>query len=409
MAAVAALWPLAGNAQTTRWVAAVSPFVTAASLLAGCAFGVAAIVALAIATIAIFRRRWFCRWICPTGLCADVAGRLGRRVGQVANLPHARWPRIGQWIAVVTLAGACAGYPLLLWLDPLAMFSGAFTLRTPAPVAIERERAAEGQEDGVPGNDDPGRVSPVPVRVWWTAAGAPAVVLLSLLLPGVWCGRLCPLGGTQELLWAAARVWRPRACAPATTPRPDSGRRLLLRTLLCTAIGVVWATAARAARAAVPRPLRPPGAGDEPRFVGLCVRCGNCVRTCPQGILAPDPGQHGIAGLLAPVVSFQDEYCREDCVRCTEVCPSGALQSLEPAGKLSAPLGLARINEDLCLLVEGQDCYVCRNFCPYGAISIKELNDYERAPVVTPARCSGCGACELYCPVKPIKAIVVET
>ena len=152
------------------------------------------------------------------------------RTKQVGNLLHAK---IGQWIAVATLAGACVGYPLFLWLDPLAMFSGAFSLRGPAYEAIG----------------------------WWTAVGLPAVVLLSLLLPGVWCGRLCPLGGTQELLWSAVRIpFEARASRPPLGARPSrppdaggtpalpgtpllSGRRLALRAIICAAVGIAWAAA----------------------------------------------------------------------------------------------------------------------------------------------------------------------
>ena len=61
-----------------------------------------------------------CRWVCPTGTCADVAAHAGVRLRR-------RLPRIfplGQWIAFLTLGGAILGYPVLLWLDPLALFSG---------------------------------------------------------------------------------------------------------------------------------------------------------------------------------------------------------------------------------------------------------------------------------------------
>ena len=190
-AAVAALWPvLVEHPQSVRWVAAVSPFVTVASLLAGCAVGAAAIAGLAVAAIAVFRRRWFCRWICPTGSVPTWRAALAAAVGSLRPARGAA-QQIGQWIALATLAGACVGYPLFLWLDPLAMFGGAFSLRGPGYEAIG----------------------------WWTAAGLPAVVLLSLLLPGVWCGRLCPLGGMQELLWSAVAFLAARASARWARPR----------------------------------------------------------------------------------------------------------------------------------------------------------------------------------------------
>lgn len=85
------------------------------------------------------------------------------------------------------------------------------------------------------------------------------------------------------------------------------------RAVLGVAIGGVRAVLVRAARAAAPRPLRPPGARPDTKFTGLCIRCGNCIRACPTAILAPDPRTHGLAGLLAPVLRFESDYCREDC------------------------------------------------------------------------------------------------
>ncbi len=59
------------------------------------------------------RRRWFCRWVCPTGLCADGASRVGLKLG----LRGTRLPAVGTWIAIVTLGGACLGYPIFAWLE----------------------------------------------------------------------------------------------------------------------------------------------------------------------------------------------------------------------------------------------------------------------------------------------------
>ena len=61
------------------------------------------------------------------------------------------------------------------------------------------------------------------------------------------------------------------------------------------------------------------------------------------------------------------------------------------------------------MLVEGQDCSVCKNQCPFEAISIQSPDEgYTLEPVVEPAKCSGCGACERFCPTTPGKAIVVH-
>jgi ferredoxin-type protein NapF len=169
---------------------------------------------------------------------------------------------------------------------------------------------------------------------------------------------------------------------------------------LCFGVGGRWATAAWERRSRrQQRPLRPPGSVDEPRFAGLCVRCGNCIRACPYGILAPDAGANGIGGLLAPVVRFEGEYCREDCHQCTHVCPSGAIRSLPLEKKPTAPIGLAVLDSSICLLADDRECDVCARMCPYEAIEIVwNEEEYIALPRVDPERCPGCGACQVACP-----------
>jgi ferredoxin-type protein NapF len=155
------------------------------------------------------------------------------------------------------------------------------------------------------------------------------------------------------------------------------------------------------------KPIRPPGAIDERRFTGVCVRCGNCVRACPAGIIRPDLGRLGIGGFLSPVVSFENNYCLEDCRRCTEVCPSGAVRRLSLEEKRKTAMGVAWVNMSLCLLSENQECNVCASHCPYEAITIAfNEKHYTSTPQIAREKCPGCGACEVACPTRP-KAIRV--
>jgi ferredoxin-type protein NapF len=269
------------------------------------------------------------------------------------------------------------GYPLLLWLDPLAMFSGVFSLNA-------------GRE------------------ARWCALTLPIIVLIGVLLPGRWCGSLCPLGAMQDLLSRTATALR-QAFAPTAQPMAAKpGSRLARRAMLGAAVGVVWAAATRKLRAATAGRLRPPGAIEPWHFSGLCIRCGNCMRACPARIIAADVGEHGVAEFLTPVVAFRQDYCHEDCTRCMDVCPSGALRPLSPQEKIRAPIGLPYVDMSRCLLGDDRECSVCRSRCPLEAITfVFSEADYVLRPQVDPHKCSGCGACELACPTSP-KAIVVR-
>ena len=366
-------------------VPAVSPFVAIGSALAARAVGVTVLFAVPVLVVSLLLPRWFCRWACPVGLVSEALGRL--RPGARPRL--GKWPPIGQWIVLVTLGGACLGYPVLLWLDPLAMFSGLVGVwRWPLGIAA-----------AVP------------------ALGLAGVGFVSVLVPNAWCGRLCPLGGMQDLLAAPWRLWRAgrRPDGAATPPgageasATDRAGALARRVFLGIGAGGVWALATRAVRGGSAAPLRPPGARSEDRFVGLCVRCGNCARACPAGIVRPDLGLSGVAGLLTPVVVFERDYCREECHACTTVCPSGAIGRLSLDEKRRWVMGRTRLDLSACLLAGGQECAACITACPYDAVTRAPSDDgFFSQPRVDAARCTGCGACEAACPTWPKKAIWVE-
>ena len=404
-------------------VPAASPFVMIASVIALRAAGVAVLAGFPVLVAALRRPRWFCRWVCPVGLAEEALGR----VRPSAARRFVKWPAVGQWIALLTLGGAAAGYPLLVWLDPLAMlegFVGAWRWPlTPASLAA--------------------------------AVGLPAVLVFSAVFPHAWCARVCPLGAVQDLL-AWPRQWlRRRGAVGTSPPAADAGwhghvplrgrdacgqgedrhavvgqqghatawprhpphekaRRgtswvLARRTFLAAGMGGACGVAVRAVRGGSVTPaLRPPGAIDEARFTGVCVRCGNCVRACPSRIIRPDLGKHGLAGLLTPVLNFDEDCCREDCRACTEVCPSGAIARLTLEEKRRFVIGEARVDLGTCLLAKGQECTACTRACPYDAVETPRSADGSAIePRVDALKCTGCGACEAVCPTSPEKAVRV--
>jgi ferredoxin-type protein NapG len=76
--------------------------------------------------------------------------------------------------------------------------------------------------------------------------------------------------------------------------------------------------------------------------------------------------------------------------------------------KQRTSIGLPRVNMDLCLLGNDRECSLCRNWCPYEAITLEFSQvEYTLTPKIDPAKCPGCGACQAVCPTTPEKAIVV--
>ena len=381
--AILLLWPLTFWLNYSGILAQASPFVTICAILAGGTFGIGSILGLGFSIIALIRTRWFCRNICPVGLLVDGASRIGLR----KNAWWRKCPSLGRYIALLTAAGAMVGYPLFLWMDPLAFFNSAFSVYN----AI---------------NFLSGMLS---------LAGLTILLLIALTSGDLWCARICPLGATQDLLSKIGSYLIKSKGSLKKQSQQTAGirkafpatRRMFL--VIATGVGIgLWAQRMGLARAEAP--LRPPGAIEEDEFTCQCVRCGNCMRACPSKIIHRDTGKAGVLGLLAPVVRYEKEYCVEKCNACTKVCPSGALKKLNLKQKHRYVIGEALLDASLCLLVRGvNDCDICVRSCPFDAVKIywdQEL--YVAYPVVDSLKCNGCGACEVYCPTGNVKAIRVR-
>ncbi len=154
-------------------------------------------------------------------------------------------------------------------------------------------------------------------------------------------------------------------------------------------------------------PLTPPGSRSVKDFYRRCTGCQLCVAECPNNVLRPSTD---LNHLMQPEMGFEKGYCRPECTRCSELCPSGAIRKIGREEKTQYHVGTARVNQESCLSASGQsNCGKCASICPSGAIRMVE--DRETGllfPVVAEEICIGCGACENLCPVRPISAITVN-
>lgn len=154
----------------------------------------------------------------------------------------------------------------------------------------------------------------------------------------------------------------------------------------------------------------PPGAKSIRNLTSHCTACQLCVSACPNGVLRPSAD---LASLMQPESSYERGYCRPECTRCSEVCPSGAITPITAAEKSSVQIGHAVWVKANCVpLTDGVECGNCARHCPVGAItmvhSVADDEESPKIPAVNTERCIGCGACENLCPARPFSAIYVE-
>jgi ferredoxin len=329
--------------------------------------------------LAFFKGRWFCWHLCPMGFLAETAGKANPWGKGLIR----RVPAVNKVLAFIIIVTAAFGYPLLIWLDPLCIFNGFFTaLRKPLTLLTAA-----------------------------TGLGFVCILLASVIAPNIWCMRLCPLGGLQEMImrivqWAKSPR-RQEPPAPGSLTAPQVARRGFIAAAF-SGIAALTARKGFGTMAAQADVIRPPSAVPRDRFNALCARCGNCMKACPYQLIQPDLGASGMDGLFTPVIRFrsrnadQEQYCFQDCTVCSHVCPTGALRPITVEQKHARPIGLARIEREKCIAwKEHGYCVVCDEYCPYKAIRL-EKHDGVNCPVVDADKCRGCGACESNCPGDPI-------
>jgi ferredoxin len=230
----------------------------------------------------------------------------------------------------------------------------------------------------------------------------------------------------------AFRFFRPKSAIAEEVASPDLGRR---RTITGIAAGAAAVPLMRAntglGKSRNERLLRPPGALDEPDFLSRCIRCGECMKVCPNNALQPTLVEAGLEGLWTPTLVPRIGYCEPSCVLCSEVCPTGAIWQISPREKgwvvgVDAPqnqpirLGTAFYDRGRCLpWAMATDCIVCEEWCPVSpkAIYLEKAEVVDSAgktktldqPRVDPSRCVGCGACEYACPLQDRPAVYVTS
>ena len=403
------------------------------------------VVALLIILTLIFGRI-YCSVICPLGVFQDIAAWVGKqnKKNRYNYSPALSWLRYGV-LAVFIVAMLADFGSLAALLAPYSSYGRiANNLFAPIYQGLNNILAyfAERMDSYAFYETD----------IWIKSMPTFIIAIATFIIIGVlawkngrtYCNTICPVGTVLGFLarfsWfkpvidtdcmdcidkckkgAISYTHRAATAAETQDKNIDKSRRTFLTTTaFLTASSVLKAQEKKVdgglaviADKKVPKRnthIVPPGASGIRHFAQHCTACQLCVSVCPNRVLRPSSD---ITRLMQPEMSYEFGYCRPECAKCTEVCPTDAIHLTDLAEKFSTQIGHAVWIKDNCVpLTDGEECGNCARHCPSGAIQMVPSDAGNPAspkiPVINEERCIGCGACENLCPARPFSAIYVE-
>lgn len=137
--------------------------------------------------------------------------------------------------------------------------------------------------------------------------------------------------------------------------------------------------------------IRLPWSISESQFIDGCTRCGDCVKACPQHIVAVADGGF-------PALSFSERECTF-CGKCVEACEQPLFDQNQEPWQQTASI------DEHCLTKNGIVCQNCKDACMPRAIRFQFGVGGIATPHVESEPCNGCGACVAPCPTDSIKIV----
>ncbi len=423
------------------------------------------LLAIPLVVLTLLVGRFFCGYVCPTGTCIDLWRRhvLRRYHDALPGRDLSRWK---YYLLFLLFASALFGVSLVWMFDPLSVFIRFMTLVVYPAAALLADATLSLLSPAAE------RLDLLPLSylsvfrpsfqgALSVLAIFGAILMLELAQRRFWCRNLCPLGAFLAIFSrfslfrrkvsydcagcgecegvcptgaifdegkksAAAECLECYTCASAcptgeitigpgrsTGPyRLDVMRR---RVIGSAGLGILAASLFRVDAVRVKKShnvVRPPGSVPEEELLSRCYRCGECMKVCITGGIQPAVLEAGISGLWTPLLVPRIGGCEKTCNMCGRVCPSGAIRPLELVEKTFVKMGTASIDRSRCIAWEQQKlCLICDEICPFAAIDFKLVVDAEgesKRPFVNEDVCTGCGLCEMKCPVEGRSAILVS-
>jgi polyferredoxin len=440
--------------------------------------------ALLVIVPTFFLGRWFCGWVCPFGTVHNLFSRWKKKPAAVwvRRNQSGRHQTVKYVILLFVLGSALAGTLIMGLLDPLCFLIRSMGLSVlPAVDRMARTAAdwmPESLSQGMHRGLDAYFIGPNASRFnggWLIGSLFLVIVALNVYMPRFWCRILCPLGALLGILsrftlfglhkktenckdcklcttvcqgaaspganvkWKSAECYVCYNCLvrcpkgsldfrfAIDTSTTDSGVSLSRRGFVTSAVlGAASVPMLRAStdpvRDPMPLAIRPPGSCAENEFLERCIKCGQCMKVCPNNAIHPAVGEAGFEGFWSPVIIPRIGYCEPTCTLCSKVCPTGAIRAFTARDKKEnrVDIGTAFFDRGRCLpWAMASECMVCEEFCPTSPKAIwfekKEMQKPDgtketfNLPHVNPDLCTGCGVCENVCPVSDRSAVRVTS
>ncbi len=427
-----ALWQLRG--WPINWLLSLDPLTAASTVLATGTLYAPLVWGVATLVLTFFVGRFFCGFICPLGTLNQLVGFVARKRATAAARTADNAPGRAQGLKYVLLAfflaAALFGSVQTGLLDPLPLISRSVNLAV-LPLVDPGRFGIHGE----------GRLYD---GAWIFGLLFLGILGANFLRPRFFCRYLCPLGAFMGLAtrlapWRIGKTdakacgscrrceefceggcgpsgeltvsecvlcmncldacptgriafrGRPSACGERALP--DFSRRGAVFTLAAGALAApLWRVGGASALGRDPALIRPPGSLDEERFLARCIRCGQCMRVCPSGVIQPAVTVAGAAGLWTPALNYRlgRAGCLQNCIACGQVCPTAAIRPFGLDEKLgrgnfaaAGPLrlGTAFVDRTRCLpWAMGRPCIVCQEVCPVSPKAITVSTVFEPFP-----------------------------